>query len=448
MISSVRVVDSVASVAVAAKLRTRYRAPSSLSTAAPGYSGAHPIASQVTKVQHKLYVERLRISTIAADISWSGPLPIASSLPGFLRPAFTFEGLPVLLRPLSSTHAYGTVDEHILTLRSHYISIWRILDLFVGVLRKPSFLARAVLFTWRESVGSAFDSLSSSVQSTESLMLKLTTAIEAQPIRPMYWSVVGPFVKFNLALVHGLATFSGAGSRLLRYNAARHRASGALVRSRNPRLFANVNGKDLLVEYVEGDSAGKAFLSRVAVGMYLGEGYNYHTEGIRLSLGHPSRYETEASTFILMMTFERVLLLSGRLDATFCDVVWESPFADVVYVEVAGDGDNNNDAVPQEATVTSPTKDAISAASFVVVVWWFLQDAFRNVSREERVARAVVNDRGGLDALESRRMYIPGDVAPQLLAKIRQINKGWIDEGAAASPVPATDAPTRMLASP
>jgi hypothetical protein len=345
----------------------------------------------------------------------------------------------VLLRPLSSTHSYGTIDEHFLILRSHYISIWRILDLLVGVLRKPSFLARAVLFTWRESAGSAFDSLSSNVQLTESLMLKLTTAIEAQPVRPVYWSVVGPFVKFNLALVHGLATFTSAGSRLLRYNAARHRASGVLVRSRNPRLFANVNGKDLLVEYVEGDSAGKAFLSRVAMGMYLGEGYNFHTEGIRLSLGQSSRYDTEASTFILMLTFERVMLLSGLLNATFCDVVWESHFADVVYVEVAG---NDNDAKSQEPTVASPSNDAISAP-FVMVVWWFLRDAFRDVGREERLARAAVGDRGGLDTLESRRMYIPRGSAPQLLAKIQQTSKRWIDEGVLSSSGSAIDTPTR-----
>lgn len=396
-------------------------------------------------MQHKFYVERLRISTIAADISWSGPLPIASSLPGLLRPAFTFEGLPVLLRPLSSAHSYGTIDEHILILRSHYISIWRILDLFVGVLRKPSFLARAVLFTWRESIGSAFDSLSSNVQTTESLMLKLTTAIEVQPSRPMYWSVVGPFVKFNLAVVHGLATFAGTGSRLLRYNAARHRASGVLVRSRNPRLFANVNGKDLLVEYVEGDSAGKAFLSRVSMGTYLGEGYNFHTEGIRLSLGHSSRYEAEASTFILMMTFERVMLLSGLLNATFCDVVWESHFADVVYVEVAADATS---AQPHEGAAASPARDATTiAAPFVEVVWWFLRDAFRDAGREERLARAAVTDRGGLDTLESRRMYVPKDSAPQLLAKIRQTSKSWIDEGVVSSPVSSNGTPTRIPAS-
>jgi hypothetical protein len=260
-------------------------------------------------------------------------------------------------------------------------------------------------------------------------MAKIAAALDARPARPLYWSAIGPFVKFNLALVHGLAAASGAGSHYLRYSASsRHRDSGVLVRSRNPRLFANVNGKDLLVEYVEGESAGKAFLSRVSTGTYLGEGYNFHAEGIRLSLSRvslaspssPSSASTgtrrsdltrETSTYILMLTFERVLLLSGALNASFCDVVWDSHFADVVYVEV------------RDVKLEEPT----GMSAFVLLVWWFLQPASRGVGREERISRAFVSDIGGLDALESRELFVPSELASQVLTRLHQTSPHWID---------------------
>lgn len=412
-------VDKMATSAVVARLRSRYRAHQASNAPAENVWQLRPLhtPANVLNGRHKFYIEKFRISTIAAEISWSGALPIASSLPRLLRPAFTFEGLPVLLRPLSNTHSYGTIDDHLQSLRSHYFSIWRILDLLVGVLTKPSFVFRAVVFTWRESFGSVFDSFSSGLQSTESLLMKLTTA--SQSTRPVFRQYVGPFVKFNLALVHGLAAFASAGSRVLRYNAAQHHASGMLVRSRNPRLFANINGKDLLVEYVEGENAGRAFLSRVAMGMHLGEGYNFHMEGVRLSLVHLSSRsamksrssETDLSNYILMMTFERVLLLSGLLNDSFCDVVWDAKFSDVVHVElrdvdqqgVGGDG----------------------SASFLLLVWWYLHTAPRGIGREESMARDIVNDVGGLAALACRQMYVPRETASNLLSRIRGMNPDW-----------------------
>jgi hypothetical protein len=270
-------------------------------------------------------------------------------------------------------------------------------------------------------------------------MAKLVAALDARSARPLYWSLVGPLVRFNLTLVHGLAAVSGAGSRLLRYSASsRHRDSGVLVRSRNPRLFANVNGKDLLVEYVEGESAGKAFLSRASTGTYLGEGYNFHSEGVRLSLSQAASSATssqaaasstspkvvrsdlpgEAPTYILMMTFERVLLLIGALNASFCDVVWDAHFADVVYVEVLRDAETDEPSAAGDSSVTSP---------FLAVTWWYLQSSSRGLGRDERISRAFVSDVGGLDALESRQMYLPRECASQLLSKLRETSPTWID---------------------
>jgi hypothetical protein len=270
-------------------------------------------------------------------------------------------------------------------------------------------------------------------------MAKIAAALDARATRPLYWSAIGRFVKSNLALVHGLAAVSGAGSRLLRYSASsRHRDSGVLVRSRNPRLFANVNGMDLLVEYVEGESAGKAFLSRVSMGTYLGEGYNFHAEGIRLSLSRrppssptsPSSTAArrgdlaarEASTYILMLTFERVLLLSGALNASFCDVVWDAHFADVVYVELL-------DVEPDEPTgiAASDSTGTAFTSDFVLLVWWFLQPASRGIGRDERISRAFASDVGGLDVLESRQLFVPSEVASQLLSKIQQTSPHWVD---------------------
>eukprot|EP00957_Ditylum_brightwellii_P016143 1215668-Ditylum_brightwellii.AAC.1 len=72
-------------------------------------------------------------------------------------------------------------------------------------------------------------------------------------------------------LLQVLATLNSTISSSLRYEGG-SKVSGfsrnrrkvvESVRLRPPRLFANQEGKDLLVEYVEGENVGKALLSRV-----------------------------------------------------------------------------------------------------------------------------------------------------------------------------------------
>jgi hypothetical protein len=160
-------------------------------------------------------------------------------------------------------------------MKSHYISIWRIFDLVLGVLAKPSFLVRACIFTGRESVATFFDSFSSLLEAGESGCSSLLVSRNEGSS-----SVVADIARGALASVASIASSAlGAFSQialgtssLLRYDASRHRARAGLVRSRNPRLFANVNGKELLEEYVEGENAGHSLLSRVHQGVHLSEG--------------------------------------------------------------------------------------------------------------------------------------------------------------------------------
>jgi len=405
-------VDYMATSAIASKLRFRYRPPDQAARVStkriPNDLSQRDLLSQRG---HKVYIERLRISSTAAEISWSGALPIASKLPRLLRPALTFEGLPVLLRPFSQSHIYGTNDDIHQSLKSHYVSIWRIFDLLVGVVSNPTFLVRACIFTWREIFSTAFDTVSASLGASESTLLKITSALDSNVSRSVPAAVgrtiIRPVIYFQASAMHSLAKLASAGSDLLQYSAARHRASGGLVRSRNPRLFANVDGQDQLVEYVEGENAGRALLSRVRMGAHLSEGYVGHIEGAHLTKSRPRdqatvRYPTAC---IVMVTFERVIILNGQLNDFFCDVIWEVPFSDLVYVE---------------------SREVVDLSAFTQVFLWFLQD-HRSTSREERQAKAIVTDSGGLEALQCKQLFVLKAVVPQLLSKIQLVDWHLVD---------------------
>jgi hypothetical protein len=410
-------VDYMATSAIASKLRSRYRPPNqggatvgrSDNVSDPGFSRS------LSKSRRKYYIEKLRISTTAAQVSWSGSLPIASFLPRLMRPALTFEGLPLFLRPFSSSHTYGTADEHLRSLKSHYISIWRIIDLLVGVLAKPTFLIRACISTSRESCSTVFSVLSNSLHASECALLELISKSESTPHQtlslPFFKTVVQPVISFNASLLGGFSKFAAAGSALLSYDAASFRASGGLVRSRNPRLFANVDGKDLLVEYVEGENAGKALLSRVRMGAYLGEGYLYHIEGTHLhkETRHKWAYEEwESTQLIFMMTFERILLLNGQLNAKFCDVVWETSFRDLVHVEMSDE-----------------SKDE----SFGLILLWFLANrGHLTRNRDDRHANAITGDSTGLDTLHCKHIYVPKAIATVLLSKIASVDTSLLEQ--------------------
>lgn len=405
-------IDYMATAAIASKLRSRYRPPNQ---GASGNGAADQARSKsLSKSRRKYYIEKLKISTTAAQVSWSGALPLASSLPLLMRPALTFEGLPLFLRSFSSSHTYGTTEEHVRSLKSHYISIWRIMDLLVGVLTKPTFLLRACVFTSREIGASALSSLSSGLLSSENSLRTLIPKEETEQntsVSLVFKAIVRPVVKFNASILHTFSHFAASGSAMLRYDAAMHHAAGLLVRSRNPRLFANVDGKDLLVEYVEGENAGKALLSRVRMGAHLGEGYMYHVEGTHLKKDNSKQTpgESDSTVLILMITFERVLLLNGKLNANFCDVVWEASFEDLIHVE---------------------TSDISKDENYGLVLLWFLANSSSpsTRNRDERHANAILDDTSGLDTLHCKYIYVPKAIMTVLVAKIAMTNPGLVEQ--------------------
>lgn len=401
-------VDHMSTSAIAAKLRSRYRPPDVAgSTKRQDTSSKQAMFGLLTQRKGKIYIERLRISTIVAEISWSGSLPVASSLPRFLRPALTFEGLPLLLRPYSSAHAFGTAEEHLKAVKAHFFSVWRILDLVVGVMAKPSFIVRACIFTWRESCATAFISTSNALATTkkalESILQRADSDDGSRCFASLTRQALAPAMRAQCSFLGGAAGVLAAGSAFLRYNASRHRASGGLVRSRNPRLFANIDGNDLLVEYVEGENAGKALLSRVRRGAHLGEGYLYHIEGVHgLKTNPQTDNDMDKSPLILMLTFERLLLLHGVLDTTFCDVVWEASVEDLVRVE--------HTHLPQY--------------TFDEVLLWYLNENGGSSSREERLVKSLITESGGLETLHCKRIFVPASLVKSFMLKIERLDHG------------------------
>jgi hypothetical protein len=401
-------IDYMATSAIASKLRSNYRPPRQRN---PTNTGGSPKNSSMAESKRKYYIEHLRISAVTAKISWSGLLPVASSLPRLLRPALTFESLPLFLRPLSISHVYGTSEEHAATVKSHYFSIWRILDLCVGVTTKPTFLIRAVVFTWKEIIATGLEMFGMCLKWPAKLS-NLATSASSEPTKSfggrVYWGLVQPALNHTCTLLERISKGANAGSSMLRYKASRSRASGQLVRSRNPRLFATVDGKhDLLVEYVEGVNAGKALLSRVRTGCYLSEGYAYHIEGARIQRGYSLKSSVDmdtSSAYILMVTFERILLLNGQLNASFCDVVWDCNFHDLIFIE------------SREVTSTHT----------MVLFWYFLNDSFKT---DEDIVAFPANDTVGLDTLRFQGVFIPEALIPQFQSMIGSIRGSLFDSG-------------------
>jgi SHR-binding domain of vacuolar-sorting associated protein 13 len=420
-------INSTTTAASAAKLRSNPEYQQTLSTPRLGHYIGRTAARNrkrqpASKVQHKFYIERLRISTTRADLSWSGALPgLFSSL---LFKALTFERLPVRLRPYSSSHAYGNLHDHMQLLRSHYLSFWRIADLLVGLSSNPTFLFRAVIYTLRESCVAIMDASASTIRESSTKLTRFTSRdLELQPIYCDENSEedVGKkhdfLKKACLPLVNGmifvLNNFSSVVTWLssaLKYGnrGGNTQRTRGLVRSRNPRLFAHVDGKDLLVEYVEGENAGKALLSRVRMGLHLGEGYFFHAEGARERHLHSKlRTDLDPSPLILMITSERVMLLTGRLDRDFCSVEWESYFLNIVHVAM----------VPA---------DELSTFTYDEIVIWHLCDPDFSQGNQIQADSANVfasNLISGIAVLHCKSIFVPRPVGKQILQKLHSVDK-------------------------
>jgi hypothetical protein len=427
--------DGFLTAAVAAKLRVKPRtgSVSSIRPSEAVVEKQNPTRqSLLSKKRSKYYVGKWKISTTQMEISWSGPLPGAFiKLPDIMRPALTFEALPVLFRPYSNSHAYGAVEDLANDLKSHYLSIWRVLDVLVGLTFRPTFLIRACIYTSRERCADTFDSISNTLAGIEKGLLRVTepeatAQLLSNEISPVEWpfdallsssvyqSIVRGSLLVTASLFHRSARWTSSISSMLRYGgsreSSRNLASGS-VRARNPRLFAHQDGKDLLVEYVEGENAGKAILSRVRMGRHLGEGYVFHCESVHLQTAKAqSQVDLGSPSLICMVTSERVFLLNGDRQANFCAVVWESIFLNLVELEII---ESNN-------------------ASFQLVKLWYLVDTAHasgnGDTRLTRYAKAMVRDADwGLDVLLCKSIFVPTECSMILRSRIAAVHRFFDD---------------------
>lgn len=378
--------------------------------------------AELGKPQHKYYIEKLRISATKADLSWSGPLPgLMSSL---LLRALTFERLPLRLRPYSISHSYGSAKDHLQSVKSHYLSFWRLFDLLIGLSSNPTFLFRAVVYTSRETFASILDawaadgrkiakSLSKYPRNGKSTLPLIYDDSGSSKELGSYFqtglTVLSPFARGVSSILYLSSSCVTFVASLLKYGAqgSKRLAARGLVRSRNPRLFAHMDGRDLLVEYVEGENAGKALLSRVRMGMHLGEGYIYHSESAQILKAKPrSSIDIDPSPLIVMITSERTLLLNGKLDWDFCSVVWEAPFTNIVHLELV---------VGNEMSVTGSHDE--------VVVWYLSDTSFADSNSEDKAtihAKAIV---AGVNVLHSISVFVPHGTGAQLAIKMTSMDK-------------------------
>mmetsp|Transcript_2395 Transcript_2395/g.4367 ORF Transcript_2395/g.4367 Transcript_2395/m.4367 type:complete len:324 (-) Transcript_2395:122-1093(-) len=308
-------------------------------------------------------------------------------------------------------------------LKSHYLSIWRILDVFVGLSFKPSFIIKAFIFTWRESVAGKFERVSGACAATADQLLTIgsskadrsslivTTShvfvntsttdddfpIEFSAVYIFCRSIYGKALNLVGSALRGYANMNLLISSTLRYDGGSTRydkASGAIdsVRMRAPRLFATQDGKDLLVEYVEGENAGKALLSRVRFGMYLGEGYMYHGEGaqLRSTSGGDISFHSRVKPLIFLLTSKRLLFLDSGGNLTRPPVVWELSLEHIVLVEFK--------VRPTEVA----TDNSKSGDHYDVIDFWYLIHGGNNRSTDQQPTSGIGSSTCGLDSLNCK----------------------------------------------
>ena len=333
---------------------------------------------------------------------------------------------------------YGTAQDIAEGARHHYISVWRIFDTVLGLAVTPSFLIRAFWYTTKEGFASFFDTASHWCSLAEDIWLDhipedviTKTTTTSSLVRKGF---VNPGAGVPIALLRkpillmasswrtcGLVFSSFASS--LRYR----EPDGILAsRTRNPRLFAHVDGIELLVEYVEGENAGKALLSRVRAGQHLGEGYVYHAENVHLrSSKGDSQADVNTTPLIIMVTSERVLLLNGERNANFCHVVWEALFDNMVNMEL----------------------EDVEGAFFCLAKFWYLVDTEHSKGnadeRFSRFANAIVTDSDlGLGMLMCKSLFVPQDLAKTLRHKVTSVHKSMEETVRLLSPHSLTDMQT------
>eukprot|EP00977_Amphora_coffeiformis_P007538 scaffold1650_cov163-Amphora_coffeaeformis.AAC.4 len=380
--------DFVATNTIAAKLRHNYR-PIHLAGSARTKQSAR-FGLPFLKSKHKFYIERMRVSLTSLSLSWHGFLPVSS----VIRPAFFFEGLPIFMRPYVSSHIYGSVRDIIKETMSHYISVRRLVDVVVGAMvRKPFFIPREVL-TY------VLSSTAGTLQVAERSLLGIAHASAESQTKMRYFERLSlPLTAFTAAILRGGVNALKAASSIVRYGSISPRPTGAQLRSRNPRFFAHTDGNDLLVEYVEGENAGKALLSRVRMGAHLIEGYSYHVDEVFEARTSCGNLQMDSNPLILMVTHDRLMLLRGQLDDNFCNVSWEATFNDIAYVECTRVSDG-------------PSHDIFTI--------WYLREQHGLDDSEDSVARTVATGSSGLGMLHPMNIFVPRAMARRLLEILEQ----------------------------
>jgi hypothetical protein len=113
--------------------------------------------------------------------------------------------------------------------------------------------------------------------------------------------------------------------------------------------------------------------------------------------------ERGAISLIFMLTFEGIVILSGELNNSFCDVVWEVSLKNLVLVEQA---------------------TALADGFTLLLLWYLHDDAFPSKSDEHYVAqaKALVAGTGGLGCMHCKPVCIPHTAIRQLLHKMKQID--------------------------
>ena len=378
----------------------------------------------------KLYIEKTRISAINTNISWTGKLPLSGVLPSLLTPALTFEGLPLVLRPFSSSHTYGTAKELIRHVKGHYVSVYRVIDVLVGIALKPTFVVRAYAYTWQQFIAACFDSVSLVSTSVGDLFAYLTpgrgiadpyaavwgddidlyTSKEVKRsgiVYGLYSTVFGGVAGMLESAFRGIASLNSEISDSLRYDGASRLSEEANSgRIRPPRLFAHEEGNDLLVDYVDGENAGRALLSRVRMGAYLGEGYIYYGEGaIIIEGGDLNQLKDAASQpMIYLMTAQRLLLLKGgSANLNFCTDIWGVSFERTVQVHVSRAGTEDKEG-----------------SHCILDIMYFEKESEELAEKRNQISK-YISEHVGLGRLHCTSIQLPADGGKKLIKEITRL---------------------------
>lgn len=262
--------------------------------------------------KHKYYIEQLKISSVRAEISYCG----RTFLPLWLSPAFMFESLPVRFSSYSSSYGYGSASEHLQSIKQHY-SVWRFL---FGLSLRPMFIARAVIFTTKQSISVLYQQALVALRSVKMIGHKSynesvpATSILASP------NVASTFLQESiiwiLSCVVSLSPF---------FNYGEHDE-----RVRAPRSFARLDNADVLLEYAEGENKGRNLLSKVQMGQHLSEGCLYHGDLRGIGVEKISSYD---ASFFFILTSKRLLILKKSAAKDAPAVFWDVELQNIVLIE-------------------------------------------------------------------------------------------------------------------